>query len=190
MLMTYRPRICPYHRLVEHVPKGSSILDIGCGNGLWLLLLAELGWIYRGIGLDVSAEKIRIADALKQPDWPLSFRHILIDEAWPEKVADYATMIDVIHHIPPADQKKFVQSLRRVGASSVIIKDIDPNPFWKRSANTLHDLVVAGQRPRYVHPSVLCEWLREIGYENQYHHRCDMLWYSHFIIVARKTMFS
>ncbi len=190
MLMTYRPRICPYHRLVEQVPIGSFVMDIGCGNGLWLLLLADLGRIGRGLGLDICAEKVHIAEKLKRPDMPLMFRHIVANEALPVEMADCVTMIDVLHHIPPARQKETIQSLRHTRSAKVIIKDIDPIPCWKSAANTLHDLVMTGQRPRYRKPSVLCEWLREMDYEIQLYERCDMLWYSHYMIVARNTTLS
>ncbi len=190
MLMTYRPRICPFHRLLEQVPKNSSVLDIGCGNGLWLLLLAELGQIRRGIGLDISIEKIQLAEGLKRPDMPLDFRPMTAGQAWPKEAADCVTLIDVIHHIPPDDQKPFVQSIDQTGTRLLIVKDIDPTAFWKSAANTLHDLALSGQRPRYCSPSVLCEWLHEVDFEIQLHARCDMLWYSHFMIVARKRIVS
>lgn len=184
--MTYRPRICPFHRLIEQVPQNSTVLDVGCGNGLWLLLLAELGRIRQGIGFDICAEKVRLAQELAGPNRSLSFRPIAVNEAWPDMAADCVTMIDIIHHIHPERQKETIRAIQNTHAERILIKDIDPVPAWKSAANTLHDLALSGQRPRYQSPSVLCEWLGEIGYEIRVCLRCDMLWYSHYLIVGQK----
>jgi protein-L-isoaspartate O-methyltransferase len=39
-MMHYRIRICPFECLVPHIPPRASVLDVGCGAGLFLALLA------------------------------------------------------------------------------------------------------------------------------------------------------
>ena len=56
-----RPRICPFHVLVDCVPRGSSLLDVGCGAGLLLNVLAYRSQISSGIGFDASFEAIEMA---------------------------------------------------------------------------------------------------------------------------------
>jgi 2-polyprenyl-3-methyl-5-hydroxy-6-metoxy-1,4-benzoquinol methylase len=184
LLMTWRPRICPFHRLVEHVSQDSRVLDIGCGNGLWLLLLAELNWIREGIGLDISSHRIRTAQRLQGNRDHLRFCAVNPDDPGPTDPVDCVTMIDVIHHVPPQRHRAFVQAAAKHAASRILIKDIDPAAKFKSGANTLHDLVLSRQRPRYCHPEDLCTWLGESGFKVRLRQRCDMLWYSHFLIVA------
>ncbi len=43
LLQRYRPCICPFESLVPDIQEGSSVLDVGCGCGLFLGLLAALG---------------------------------------------------------------------------------------------------------------------------------------------------
>src|SRR4051812_27234243 len=49
-ITAWRPTICPLERLVECVPKNSRVLDIGCGTGLFLFLLARNNRILSGEG--------------------------------------------------------------------------------------------------------------------------------------------
>jgi 2-polyprenyl-3-methyl-5-hydroxy-6-metoxy-1,4-benzoquinol methylase len=184
LLMTWRPRICPFHRLVEHVPQDCRVLDIGCGNGLWLLLLAELNRIREGIGVDISPQRIQTAQRLRGTRSQLRFLTTNPGDPWPTDSVDCVTMIDVVHHVPPQDHKAFVEKAAQTTASRMIIKDIDPAAKFKSAANTLHDLVLSRQRPRYCRPDDLCRWLSELGFAVRLRQRCDMLWYSHFLIVA------
>ncbi len=183
-MMAWRPRICPFHRLVEHVRQGSRVLDIGCGNGLWLFLLAELKRISGGVGMDISPQRIQTAEQLRGTRNSLRFCAVNPDDPWPTDPVDCVTMIDVIHHVPPQRHRAFVQAAAKNAASRILIKDIDPSAKFKSGANTLHDLVLSRQRPRYCRPDDLCTWLGESGFKVRLRQRCDMLWYSHFLIVA------
>ena len=61
LLQGYRPYICPFEEILPHIPKGASVLDIGCGAGLFLGLLADAGGIRKGCGLDISDQAIHVA---------------------------------------------------------------------------------------------------------------------------------
>src|SRR5215467_1338795 len=57
----YRPYVCPFHLLLDQIPQGASVLDVGCGAGLFILLLARLGRIRSAVGFDVDSVSIRAA---------------------------------------------------------------------------------------------------------------------------------
>src|SRR5262245_54880213 len=61
MLQHWRPYICPFERLVAFVHDGSRVLDIGCGSGLLLSLMAGTGLEFEGVGIDVSPRAIEVA---------------------------------------------------------------------------------------------------------------------------------
>jgi len=186
ILMTWRPRICPFHILMEYIPAGSKILDIGCGNGLWLLMLSRLGRISSGVGLEVDQAKISTANSLKQPSDPLRFIRDNGGEDWPAG-CDCLSIIDVLHHVPREQQQMFLQRIVNTHTERIIFKDIDPKPKLTRFLNTCHDLVLARQIPKYCTPAKVQAWLHEIGYSVQRCDRADMVWYSHYLIVADKT---
>jgi len=186
ILMTWRPRICPFHILMEYIPAGSRMLDIGCGNGLWLLLLSRLGRISGGVGLEVNPTKISTANSLKRPTDPLRFIQDNGREDWPAG-CDCLSIIDVLHHVPREEQRTFLQRIVNTHAERIIFKDIDPKPKLTRFLNTCHDLALARQIPKYCSPAKVRTWLNEIGYSIQCSVRADMAWYSHYLIVAHKT---
>jgi len=186
-IMRYRPLICPFHILMERVPQGASVLDVGCGAGLWLFLLWRSGRISRGVGVDVRADRVELADSIKSDNDRLDFVRVGRRDRWPEGAFDCLTMIDVLHHIPPAEQEAFVNHIARTGAGRVIFKDIDPESRLKTLMNTLHDMVLSRQIPRYCRRDRVAGWLEEMGYRIIENRRCDMLWYSHYFIVAERT---
>jgi 2-polyprenyl-3-methyl-5-hydroxy-6-metoxy-1,4-benzoquinol methylase len=182
--MSWRLRICPFHRLIEHVPQDSKVLDIGCGDGLWLFLLAEMNRIREGIGVDISPQRIQKAERLKGSRNQLRFLAVKPGDPWPAEPVDCVTMIDVIHHVPTQEHKTFVQQAAGTTARRILIKDIDPASSFKSMANTLHDLFLSRQRPHYCRPEDICLWLKESGFSEFFLQRCDMIWYSHVLIVA------
>ncbi|MCW5877906.1 MAG: class I SAM-dependent methyltransferase [Anaerolineales bacterium] len=91
-------------RVLENVPAGASILDLGCGNGVLAAELARRGHTGRYLGLDFSAELLSAARGqsplsnlqfleadLTQPDWSSQ----LEDEPF-----DFVFAFAVLHHIP------------------------------------------------------------------------------------------
>src|SRR5262245_48780755 len=49
-----RPYICPFHILIDLIPREANILDVGCGAGLFILALARLGRIQSAVGFDAD----------------------------------------------------------------------------------------------------------------------------------------
>jgi len=185
-IFKWRPFICPFHLLLEYIPEGACVLDVGCGSGLWLLLLSRLGRIRKGIGMDVNPERIALANNLRTERDELQFLEANEEEDWPKGKADCLTMIDVLHHVPKGKQKAFLGRIESTQASRVIFKDIDPAARIRRTMNTLHDWVLSRQIPQYSAPEEVISRLREMGYDAGYIIRHDMLWYRHYLIVADK----
>lgn len=98
----------PYLRSLD-IPLNARILDIGCGQGAFLLALQQAG--YTNIqGVDVSETQVDVArkftdSALCVSDIPcwLAAQHDF----------DYVFMFDVLEHIPVHDQVNFLGTIRR-----------------------------------------------------------------------------
>src|SRR5262245_42208896 len=61
-----RIQICPFEKLLQYVPAGSNLLDIGCGGGLFLGLLALGDSGMSATGVDNSPNAIACATRMAQ----------------------------------------------------------------------------------------------------------------------------
>lgn len=186
LLIRLRPYICPFHELITKVHKGSSTLEIGCGYGIMTVLLAHLGKLKTGIGIDISRKSIRVAQkAICPAGSNIIFKCLSMNERWPEGDFDAVISIDVLHHIPLKDQRAFIEKLSHAGLR-VIFKDVSPKPFWKAIASIIHDLLLSRERIHIRSEEDVSKWLREEGLTIIESSRLNMLWYSHYLIVAEK----
>lgn len=186
LLMVWRPLICPYHILIEHIPPGSSVLDIGCGMGLWLLLLSRFGRLSKGFGIEIDSRKVEVANSIKAPEDNLEFLQFGREDRWPEGSYDCMTMIDVLHHILPDQQEAFLAKIKEIDVKRIVFKDIDPQAKIKCIMNSVHDVLLSRQLPKYCEKEKVATWFERLGFTIKYINRHDMLWYSHYVIVAEK----
>lgn len=190
LLQKWRPAICPFDLLIAQVPPQSTVLDVGCGSGLFLGLLAAAGRIRSGLGFDSSAPAIARADCMRRrlPEPArLAFVHRDAAAAWPDGDFDVVCLIDVMHHVQPAQQRPLIETaiakLRPGG--TLVYKDMVRRPAWRAWMNRLHDLLLARQWIHYAPIDQVASWIRGAGLEIVHEPRCSMLWYGHEILVAR-----
>jgi 2-polyprenyl-3-methyl-5-hydroxy-6-metoxy-1,4-benzoquinol methylase len=188
----YRPYICPFAELIDQVPSGSNVLDIGCGAGLYLGLLASLGRIRGGVGFDSSPSAIASARSMSQKLAPirLDFRHLGVDETWPEGEFDVVSLIDVMHHVArPARGDVIRLAVERIRPGGrFIYKDMVRRPLWRAAANRAHDLVMARQWISYEPVEAVETQCRAIGLELVHRDDINMLWYGHELRVFRRAV--
>jgi 2-polyprenyl-3-methyl-5-hydroxy-6-metoxy-1,4-benzoquinol methylase len=192
-VQSLRPYICPFDRIVPLVPPGSDVLDVGCGAGLFLGLLAVRGRLKSGLGFDASSSAIALAEQMRQ-SLPaqhrerLSFERRDVGDAWPADLFDVVALIDVMHHVPPPGQRALLeQAAARVRPGGLFLyKDMARRPRWRAFANRLHDLVMARQWIHYLPLDVARRWGTDCRLSIEEEGRCAMLWYAHEWLVFRK----
>ena len=190
ILQRWRPHICPFHLLVSRVPVGANVLDVGCGGGLFLGLLARFGRLGQGRGFDTSPRAIAVAERMRlRLGDPERLRFDVIDArgAWPEGYYDVVSMIDLMHHVPPEAQADVVSlAARRVGEQGVLLyKDMVRRPRWRAWANRAHDLLLARQWIHEMRFEAVTACAEGAGLRLVEYGRVDMAWYGHEYAIFR-----
>lgn len=200
-----RPHICPFAPLLAWVPRGATLLDVGCGAGLFTLLAAELRDVRRAIGFDTDPAAIAAAVAARDA-WStgagedlggLAFRRLDAAEPWPEappgagddaRGFDVVAAIDVMHHVPRSDRDALLASAaaRLRPGGLLIYKDMAAPPHPLSACNVVHDLVFS--RQLIVHEPIARVIARcvELGLEQVDGFAETRLWYAHEAALLRR----
>jgi 2-polyprenyl-3-methyl-5-hydroxy-6-metoxy-1,4-benzoquinol methylase len=187
LLQRLRPLICPCDRLLAAVPPGARVLDVGCGAGLILGLLADAGRIAEGTGIDAGTAAIAAAATIPAHG---RLRFIAQDAAapWPEGRFDAVLLIDLLHHLRPAAQRAVVAQAAAALAPGglLIIKDMAVRPRWMATMNRLHDLVMARQWIHQIPGATIASWCHDAGLVPAPVERFQRWWYAHELVTARR----
>lgn len=99
--------------LAERVPEDAHVLVLGAGGGLELKVFAEAQPGWRFLGVDPSAEMLKLAQATLGP---LASRVELMEgyiEDAPDSAFDGATCLLTLHFLPAGQRLKTLEALRR-----------------------------------------------------------------------------
>lgn len=191
-LQRYRPYICPFEELLSEMPSDASVLDIGCGGGLFLGLIDAIGLKPKGQGFDVSAPAIRLAESMaarnRKRGGDLHFQRLDHDASWPSGQFDVVAMIDVIHHVRPSAQEDVIRrACQKVKLGGLFLyKDMVKRPRWRALANRMHDLVLARQWIHYVPVADVERWAADEEMKLERSELINRLWYGHELRVFRR----
>ena len=188
----YRPYICPFDDLLNLIPEHQHILDIGCGVGTLLQLVAQYRKPLSLAGLETTPSMIEGVCSWFNRYSP----NILIRlEAYdgtnlPTWISDYeyVFLIDVLHHVPRARQTTFLEKLFHLlkPGAKLIIKDIDADEQFWCLFNKLHDMVVSREISHEVAATQLHSTLRQIGFETDDIVKKRLHVYPHYTIACQK----
>ena len=186
----YRPYICPFSRILAQIQPDSKVMDIGCGNGAFLFMIAKLCNPKSVSGLEVNQELVDAATALLSSTEIPSSVNIYDGVKLPSDLDSfkYITMIDVLHHIPSKIQEGMLTQIHKLMSigSVLLLKDIDKsNPLV--FANKIHDLILSGKVGAEWRLTRAIDFLTNIGFEIELVEKERMLWYPHYWIQAKKV---
>jgi 2-polyprenyl-3-methyl-5-hydroxy-6-metoxy-1,4-benzoquinol methylase len=190
ILQSARPFICPFDDLLGAIPPTAHVLDVGCGAGLLLGLIADRHPKSSGVGFDSSGSAIAAAQRMAVNsgfNGRITFEQRAVGEVWPKGPFDVVSLVDVLHHIPPEYQREVVeQSFGYVRPGGILVyKDMAQRPFFSALWNRAHDLVLARQWIHYCAITEVEAWLRALGAEIVKTEGRSMGPYAHEWIIAK-----
>ena len=127
---------CPFLAVVQRVPAGARVLDLGAGHGTFARLAVEQG-AAAVTALDPDRRKLFV-----------TYRHprVLFVAGFLDAVAgpfDAIALLDVLYRIPRAEWDGFLAGLwqRLAPGGVLLLKDLDPAKRWKHGWNRTQELV-------------------------------------------------
>ncbi|NNC91482.1 MAG: class I SAM-dependent methyltransferase [Acidimicrobiia bacterium] len=184
-----RPRVCPFEQLVPEIRNsGGRMLDFGCGAALFGLHCLTEGYVKAVDGVDVSASALEVAEAARHLAADGENVRFRLGEI-PESTYDVISMIDVMHHISPVEQRTtFLGLCDSLAPGGVLVyKDMCRRPRWQALANRLHDLILNREWIHYVPIDQVVEWAGTAGLTLERRTSFDYLVYGHELAVFRRA---
>ncbi len=125
-----------YQQLVDARPFRSPVLDVGCGRGQTLVLLAESAPELEAVGLDWEDAKINVARRAAADLPRLRFERADVREA-PFPPSATIFLIDVLHYNPADIQDRILTRAARalVSGGALYVRDIDAAAGWRATVN-------------------------------------------------------
>jgi len=163
------------------VPKGSRVLDIGCGNGT-MGYAVEKAYGAKVDGADITNMIVGTMPFHKLPEsWA----------TWPDKSFDIVMINDALHHMTPEIQMATLRDSLRVG-KKIIIFDTRPTLLAKTADVVLGFLVYWGKEVVPLTHRDSEEWkqlLHGLGAKTHEHPVAKPFFFyplKHFVIVANR----
>ena len=168
LYVRFRSRYYPLDTYLTHLPTRGKIVDLGCGYGVLIMLLARMRPEADFLGLDSDDHRIKIASQSAAGVGRVMFA----TGGWEqisEHRADAILLVDVLHHIPRDRQA----AVLRVAAASLnpggalLINETNPSTpqRWRYWWNYLSDVLLYPTRPRcfFRTPKEMRELAADVG---------------------------
>lgn len=136
--MIIRWRLAPLRRIAALVPEAGVILDLGCGHGLFTQLLARSAPQRQVIGVDLDADKIKVAQQLKFPNLEFKVGDVAAVDVPPSQAV---TITDVFYLVPYEIQEKLLAICadKLAPGGVIVLKEMAEVPRWKMFLNWLEE---------------------------------------------------
>jgi ubiquinone/menaquinone biosynthesis C-methylase UbiE len=129
-----RTLLVPFQSVADHLPEHGTLLDLGCGNGLFLALAKKTKPDLDVIGLDLSEDKIAAARQAFQACTDRVPQLVVMDiKDFPEQSVDVISIIDVLYLVPLERWNGILEKCFRClkPGGKILIKEMDRSIAWK-----------------------------------------------------------
>jgi 2-polyprenyl-3-methyl-5-hydroxy-6-metoxy-1,4-benzoquinol methylase len=175
----------------QYLPASGSVLDIGCGFGLFSLYYASTGPGRLVRGIDLNPRRIGMA---RRAATRLGLENVVYEELDArhfkgDSPVSAAYMLDIVHHLPDDAVPSLLRELHRAIAPGglLMVKDVDTRPAPKRWFTWALDKLMNPRAPvRYWSSEELTGALGDVGFTVRHHLMVDVLPYPHILYVCTR----
>ena len=164
-------------RVLEYVPRGASVLDIGAGHGVFAVLVRDRA--SRVVAVEPDLRKVRRIDGI---GFVAGYDDVIRSHF------DVVTIIDVLYKIP---KREWDALLDRIDAKTLIIKEQDPTARFKNSWNRIQERFASaigltlGESFSYEAPAEFVARLKRHGFDDVEVKRIDRGYpHAHILYIA------
>jgi len=190
-----KKKIFPIQICLEHLPSKGTLVDLGCGNGLFTGLLAISHPDLTITGIDDDENKINLAKKVFKNFSNIQFlKSDIVKISFPS--ANHFSLIDVLYLIPFDLQKEILKRIFNAlpANGGLIIKEMDTKPAIKYMFNWLQETIsvkiirrTLGSRFYFRSCDSMLSVLESVGFSDIGVIPIDSgYWYPHIIYKASK----
>lgn len=191
-----RALTCPFAPLLERFPAAGTVLDVGCGHGLLINLLAR-DPSRRGLkllGIDHDSAKIEAARRVAPPGVEFAVGRLTL---LPESFFDAVAIVDVLYTVRRDAWSEILEGCVRVlrPGGRLIVKEVVDRPRWKYWAIMAQEAlsvrvfgITKGDPPHFESPAAYRRAIAASGFRIAEERPLPAAsWVSHYLFVAEKA---
>ena len=177
----------------QYLPQRGTVLDVGCGFGLFSLYYASACPQLHIHGLDLNPRRVSTATAAAERLGLTNVNYEVKDARAFAVEREYqaAYMLDVIHHIGRDEAQRLLTSIAEslpIGGV-LIVKDVDTRPTYKRLFTRALDWAMdPSANVNYWSAGDLQVLLQQIGFRVYRHQMNDVMPYPHVLFICAKAV--
>ncbi len=137
--------MCPFDSMEIYLPQEGLIIDVGCGEGIFALFVAQRSTQREVVGIDIDPNKITIAQKASQKANNLHFKvQNVLD--WNKKI-DGLVLSDALHHLAIPHQDILFNKIKNITNknATVIIKEINKDDVVRSRLSRMWDFLLYPQ---------------------------------------------